>query len=349
MIAVLLLLVVVLTVLLRGGVARPPLDPESYQRDGGRAVARLIADQGVRVVPARTLEDARREVRTAGGTLLVTAPDLLEPGVLAALVDESESDVVLVQPGPRALTALHLPVRIAGQVAESVREPDCTLPAARKAGRSTIAGLVYRGEPGSQSCYPAGEGAGLVRAERITVLSTGFANSLLDEEGNAALAMNLLGGGRTLVWFVPTPTDPGLGGGTKKFTDYLPDGWVFGGVQILVAVLLFGIWRARRLGPLVAERLPVTVRGAETVEGRARLYQRAGATDHAAAALRQATVDRLRPMLGQHGDEGLVAEVARRTGRTDIPELLYGSTTTEAELINLATELDAVENEVRRS
>ncbi|PWU54645.1 hypothetical protein DLE60_29525, partial [Micromonospora globispora] len=48
-------------------------------------------------------------------------------------------------------------------------------------------------------------------------------------------------------------------------------------VQLALAGLLVVLWRARRLGPPVPEPLPVTVRSAETVLGRARLYRRAGA------------------------------------------------------------------------
>ena len=46
-------------------------------------------------------------------------------------------------------------------------------------------------------------------------------------------------------------------------------------VLLLTAGLAAAIWRGRRFGPLVPERLPVTVRAAETTEGRARLYAHA--------------------------------------------------------------------------
>jgi hypothetical protein len=48
----------------------------------------------------------------------------------------------------------------------------------------------------------------------------------------------------------------------------------------------------------VVERLPVVVRSRETVEGRARLYQRSGARLRAADALRIGTIGRLAPALG---------------------------------------------------
>ena len=53
-----------------------------------------------------------------------------------------------------------------------------------------------------------------------------------------------------------------------------------------MAFLVVGVWRGRRLGPIMTEPLPVTVRAAETVEGHGRLYHRLNARDRAANALR---------------------------------------------------------------
>ena len=65
--------------------------------------------------------------------------------------------------------------------------------------------------------------------------------------------------------------------------------------QLVVAVLVAALWRGRRLGPVVAEPLPVAVRAAETTEGRARLYRRRRARGRAADHLRAAS---LSPALG---------------------------------------------------
>ncbi|GDY74619.1 hypothetical protein SAV31267_041040 [Streptomyces avermitilis] len=77
--------------------------------------------------------------------------------------------------------------------------------------------------------------------------------------------------------------------------DLLPSGWLWGTLQLFIAAALAALWRARRLGPLVPERLPVAIRASETVEGRARLYRKANARDRAAAALRSTTRTRLAP------------------------------------------------------
>ena len=86
-----------------------------------------------------------------------------------------------------------------------------------------------------------------------------------------------------------------------------------------MAVVVLALWRARRLGRVVEEPLPVVVRAAETVEGRGRLYRAAGARDRAAEALRRGARDRLVPRLGLPAGadrEALVGTVAVRTGRT---------------------------------
>ena len=56
----------------------------------------------------------------------------------------------------------------------------------------------------------------------------------------------------------------------------LPAGWRWGALTLVLAIALLALWQARRLGPVVAERMPVAVRAAETVEGRARLTSAAG-------------------------------------------------------------------------
>ena len=62
------------------------------------------------------------------------------------------------------------------------------------------------------------------------------------------------------------------------------------------------LWRARRLGPLAIEPLPVVVKAIETTRSRGRLYRKAGDRAHAAAVLRAAArvraAERLR--LGRH-------------------------------------------------
>jgi hypothetical protein len=124
--------------------------------------------------------------------------------------------------------------------------------------------------------------------------------------------------------------------------------------QLGVALALTALWRARRLGPLVTERLPVIVRASETVEGHARLYQSRRARDRVAATLRAAAAGRLLPAVGLPAGAAPGAVTAALAARSALDEarlanLLYGAVpASDAALVTLAAELDALEEEVLR-
>ncbi|NUT39882.1 MAG: DUF4350 domain-containing protein, partial [Thermoactinospora sp.] len=108
----------------------------------------------------------------------------------------------------------------------------------------------------------------------------------------------------------------------------------------------------RRLGPVVAEKLPVIVRAAETVEGRGRLYRARRARQRAAESLRAGTIDRLTPRLGLASGAGTHELVAALAGRVrEDPQMvgaaLYGPPPTDdAGLVALAGYLDSIERQV---
>jgi hypothetical protein len=161
-----------------------------------------------------------------------------------------------------------------------------------------------------------------------------------------------------MIWYTPDPLEPmSVGPERRTVGDLLPD-WVFWVVfQLAVVIGVTILWRARRLGRLVPEPLPVIVRAAETQEGRARLYRQASARGRAAATLRTATLRRLATRLaapaGTTPDQ-LVTLVARAIGRDRSGEmmlhalLLGPAPRSDAELIRLADDLDAVERELSR-
>lgn len=350
-IAAVILAASVAMTLLRADQRGAPLDPASFAPDGGHALAQLLRNQGVRVEPVGGFGAASQP--SPDSTVVVTEPDLLGPDRLAVL-HRAVAQVVLIAPSPQVIAGV-LPTVGAGQeISVADRQPGCSLPAAVAAGVASMGGESYQARQPAQACYSAGGGATLIQDTGITVLGTSapLTNDKLGEVGNAALAMRLLGGHRQLVWYMPTPGDPALAGGQRSFYDLLPDEWRFGLIQAAVGVLLLALWRARRLGPLVTEPLPVVVRATETVEGRARLYRGSGAVDHAATTLRQAVVARLLPRLGlADGSErpAVAHMVAERTGspEPEIDSLLYGpAPTDESALVRLGDELQALENQV---
>ncbi|MFS8104791.1 DUF4350 domain-containing protein [Lentzea alba] len=319
------LAVVVTGVLIVLGSARSEggaLDPRSYKPEGSRALARLLEERGVRVEHTENASDVD------GATLFVTHPDLLDPERVMALAGRAATTVLVAPNGPE------------GRVEVETRSPGCAF--ADRAGAATTGGIQYQGD---ERCYDST----LVRQGNLITIGTGapFTNEELGEEGNAALALKLLGGHERLVWYTPSVADLSR---QKTLPDLMPASWKYGALQLVLAAVVIALWRARRLGPVVVEPLPVVVRAAETVEGRARLYRRSRAADHAASVLRQAARDRLNPLLGLPVDGNPSAEIARRTGRDEVAvrNLLYGNSPVDDRgLVDLIDELDALENEVR--
>lgn len=344
------------------------LDPRSANPYGSRAVAQLLSDRDVSTRVVTTLEKAR----TAAGpdtTLLVTEPDLLtdrQQSRLHSAFTNSGGRTVLVAPGAPSIGTL-----VPGVTADptpsydSTLSPHCALPAAQRAGTADTGGIRYTTTaPDADSCYLS---AGLPTLLRVPAARDGdtvllgapdiLYNDRLDEQGNSSLALQLLGSRPHLVWYLPSLSDDSAtDSGDRGFFDLIPSGWLWGALQLFIAAALAALWRARRLGPLVTERLPVAIRAAETVEGRARLYRKSNARDRAAAALRSTTRARLAPLVGAapaqaHTPEALLPALSAHLhgDRQSLHSLLFGPPPRDdAALIALTDQLDALEREVRR-
>jgi len=349
------------------------LDPAGTGAPGARALADILSDRGVTVV--RTTTAAAAEAATAaaattgtaagpgGVTLVVTSPGWLTAGELAGLA-RLRADLVVVGPDRAALAALAPGIGLAGTAPVQPRLPGCGLPAAQLAGNADLGGDRFTARPGlgAAQCYPAGGPATLVQYSAsgrvITVLGSGnpLTNGSLARLGNAALALNLLGARSRVVWLVPQPGLPGgtAAGGPKPLLALIPLPAYLVAIQLGVAVLLAAAWRARRLGPLVPERLPVVVRASETAEGHAGLYRSRRARGRAAAALRAAMLARTLPSLGLSPDArpaDVISAVSARSGSAPaaIEAMLFGPAPgDDAALVALADNLDALEREVRR-
>ncbi|MFI2350085.1 DUF4350 domain-containing protein [Streptomyces sp. NPDC019443] len=358
---------------LRSGDQHGRLDPRSADPSGSRAVAELLKDRSVSTRVVTTLDEAT----TATGpdtTLLVTAPDLLsdhQQKTLRTATANSGGRTVLLSPGPTSLDALAPGVDSETPAPVSARTPQCSLPAARSAGNADLGGERYSTDtPGADSCYPSDGLSTLLRIDDPgngdTVLLGSpdiLYNDRLDNHGNASLALQLLGSRTHLVWYLPSLSDSSAaedstdGGTDSTFLDLVPSGWLWGTLQLTLAAVLAAIWRARRLGPLVTERLPVAIRASESTEGRARLYRKVNARDRAASALRSATRTRLAPLLGvppadAHSAAALLPAVSAHlaTGDRDLKALLFGpAPANDIALVHLADQLDALEREVRTS
>ncbi|GHF90849.1 hypothetical protein GCM10018790_80020 [Kitasatospora xanthocidica] len=345
----------------------PPLDPRSYDRDGAHAVVALLERQGV------TAEFTADPTGSPAGpdTLVLPEPDLLSPTQLRAVAAARHRRLVLIAPGPAALTALAPGIRLSdedgGLPYASVHSTpaDCPVIEAARAGSAQLGGMLYTSGSRGEGCYPRGHGYSLVSTPGaggdVIVLGTGafLHNEQLPKDGDASLALGLLGSQPRLTWHLPDYSAPLPDGvrARKTFGDYIPNGWHWAYYQLVVAAVLAALWRGRRLGPVVSEDLPVVVRASETTEGRARLYRRAKARGRAAEALRRAAGHRLAPALGVPLQAGVpdpdalcAAAAARLPDRPvgDVRALLYGPPPTDdTALLRLADDLDTLERQVR--
>lgn len=350
----LVLAVVTAYALFDNRVERGALDPDSPAPDGSRALAVLLENHGVTVDEADRSADALDTAEDGEVTVVVPFAYFLSERTIRALDRLPPSvRVVFVEPDDGTLALLDLDVvTVGGSLAARDVEPGCALPEARSAGSAEAAQTRYRvDEDRATTCYERG----LVvvdrpgRAELVLLgADDPLTNERLARSGNAALSLGLLSEHRRVVWLLAF--DPAAGEERPGLFDLLPD-WVVPAAWLLVAAaLLAALWRGRRLGPPVAEPLPVVVRAAETVEGRARLYRRARARSESFAALRAATLAQLLPALGlgpAPPPRAVVQAVAERSGWTmdQVYGLLYGPP--PADDPHLVTAADAFDTLVR--
>ncbi|MFB4266296.1 DUF4350 domain-containing protein [Nonomuraea sp. GTA35] len=354
----LVVLIAVLGVLL--GPDRAParhLDPDDTSLSGSKALAELLRDRGVTVDRVDSVEAAAAKAATGDRLLLIIDTSYVDEFSLARIPGDR-----LVVGNVFGLSALAPGVRVeAAGARPRSREPGCGLPAATAAGSAYLGGVVLRGPSGATACYPADDGHTLVSfpyaSGVITVVGDGgfMTNQRLAEDGNAALALNLIGTGRPVTWLVPpeTPPAPDLPGERgQSMYDLMPAGIRWAVYMSIIAVAVAAFWRGRRLGPVVTEKLPVIVRAAETVEGRGRLYRARRARERAADALRAGTIDRLTPRLGLASGAGrpeVVSAIATRTGQDaqQVGAALYGPPPADdAGLVGLAGYLDFMERQI---
>lgn len=331
--------------------ARGLLDPHAAGPDGTRAIARLLQKEGISVIAVRDREAARAAL-SSGGTLIWADTSPLADDTIREISSRAD-DVVLLDPASRDLRVL-LPGASVGGYGMSPVEPGCDLPEAQRAG-PVAPGALFTADASVQACYVSDGGAGLVVRDdgerRISAIdgTVLFTNAQLARDGNAALALNLLGRHPWVVWYLPSLEDSDFADSAPSLGELTPP-WVTPVMLLLLAAAVgAAVWRGRRFGPLVAERLPVTVRVGETSEGRARLYARAGEPTHALDNLRIGALTRLARLVGlgpTASAQEISDAVAQRLGedRQAVRRLLIDRTVDDdAQLVDAADRLRSLE------
>ena len=295
-----------------------PLAATSAGPAGSMAIAEVLRQQGVTVTATDGLAATSTAARTAANTTIFVVDDggYLDGQQLKEL-SRISSHLILMTPSFDQLTDAVPEIAQAGSVTGELTAQgaaqgaaggaaggaaDCALPAVTNAATVTGDGSGYRlidTTADAESCLGSGDDIySLIQLHRgdtlLTVIGTraAFSNEQVAERGNAALALTLLGASENLLWYLPSIDDAAVPG-APSIGDLTP-AWVSAVMALLLLVAIAAaFWRGRRLGPLVVENLPVTVRASETMEGRARLYQKSSARLRALDALRIGTIERL--------------------------------------------------------
>jgi hypothetical protein len=342
------------------------LSPTSGSPAGSRALVAGLGAQGVAGDTATTLREVRELVDDPAQTTLLVFDYYLVLGSdqrreLLELADR----VVVMEPWDDELADFAPGVVLGegGDILGSRLETDCELPAAVQAEAVDAWATSYdvaEAENSVDGCFATGDDEFAVlqtrtRGADVTIvgISGAFTNGDILEAGNAAFALNLLGERENLVWYRPDLSELDAGDIPTAANRTAP--WLTPLIILtLFAGLAAAIWRGRRLGPLVTERLPVVVRSNETMEGRARLYERAGARGHALDSLRIGSIARLASLCGlprRASVDEVVGAVAALTGRDRdaVAELLVTrAPTSDSALVALSDELLVLESDLAR-
>ena len=333
------------------------MDATSTSSEGARALVSLLRDHGIDVVVADDTAGVERAARPDALIVVAETFYLLDEDLLRRL-EAVSGDRLLVEPVARTREMLAPEIKL-GPETSFGGEPDCDLREATRAGEVQLGfSDTYEAAGGVDvtRCYEGAVARYSSAGRTVTVVGSAdfMTNSGLLKQGNAALAMNLAGARPRVIWYAPQRIE-GESSGAATVFDLIPDQVTWMVWQLCLVVVLLAVWKGRRVGPLVAEELPVVVRASETVEGRGRLYRSQRARDRAADALRTATLQRLLPRLGlgqTAAPPAVVEAVAQRCGQppATVGHMLFGPPpATDSDLVHLARALDNIERQVAQS
>lgn len=279
---------------------RDALDPEGVGDTGAMALAEILRDQGVDVAVYRSRSEARAAIDEET-TLVMANPVTLSDEGVEELIAPADR-VVFLSVGTHLLNLLDLGGNAPGSSAPVSAQ--CDVPEFAKVG-TIRPDRLFAPDDAVVGCFGDDDAAAVLISDdggtRISAVDGArmFSNGYLAENGNAALALALLGQTDEVVWYVPSYDDTDFEAESPETIGSLTPDWLTPAILLLLtAGVAAALWRGRRFGPLVAETMPVTVRASETMHGRARLTAKAADSAHAAEALRDGSRRRLARRLG---------------------------------------------------
>lgn len=325
-----------------GGSDRP-FSPRSVEPDGAKGIVEVLEDLGADVRIGQPLPQP-------GDTAALMLEDRLRPDDRDELSRWISQGGVLVVADP---FSTYLPTRVE-PLPDEIANANCAIDALREVKQLELPPDAWSLETDSApACFGSNAHAFVVATpvDNGAIVSVGsrqlFTNQWLDDADTAVLAVSLL---------APDPQASSvafLGPSLVEFGDEDVDVLIATRVRnailmLGVAFALYAIHRARRLGAVVHEPLPVHLHGSEVVLQAGLLSERAADPGGAAEALRSALLSRARGTLALHpGDsQAKIAEaIAHRLHRdgTEIQHVFFSPVTTDAELLDVAQELTTIE------
>jgi hypothetical protein len=331
-----------------------PLDPASTGPLGTRALVLLLRELGAQVrvstgMPRASddvvlllddrLDDAERDELVqgwvaSGGTLVVADP---QSPLAPAIVGEAGVDI--------------------GLGGSSIGRGSCDIDALDGVERVDPAGgVVFAVRAGDERCFASEEGAFVVSGQsgagRIVAVGgpLAFVNDRLGARDNSVLAADLL---------VPEPETtvallrpPMVGSGDESLGDLIARRVKQALLQLLVAFVVYALWRARRLGRPIAEPQPSELAGSELVSAVGNLLQQTRSPDRAAATLRRDLRRQLAQRFGVTRDASPEVLATVASARTSIDRdrvvaaVSDGPVASEDELVAVAQSIESIRQEI---
>jgi len=350
-----LLALVVLVAVVAG---RPPKDGEPLSPDGtgpagAKALVRLLEDLGADVVVTDRLPGDDVDV----ALLLADQTPDDQVDALRAWVQDGGRLVVADPSSPFTPVPSGTVDPLGGIVQSSTPPGDCTIGALDGIGRiDARGGLAYDVAGATGHCYGDEAAAFVVTtaAGDGTVAAVGgagmFTNEALGAFDNSVLAAALLApepGTRVAFLQAPAP-----GSGDDGLAELVAPNVKAALFQLVVAFVVYALWRARRLGPPIEEPQPVQIAGSELVGAVGELLQQARSPERAASLLRDDLRRRLCAHLGLAATtppDIVAAVTSQRTGAD--AEAVYAAlagppVTSDQDLIALAQTHETIREEL---
>ncbi len=360
-----LLIVAIAFIILRPSSAGSALSASDPGERGSKALVEVLKQQGVSV----TITDSMEEIRQSSAPSQQTTIFLYDP---SSFLSDSKllelarysSVLVIMEPTFDQLLTLAPEVAQAGQT-KGTASAGCDYRPATQADRIITDGTAFRlieAAPRAESCFDSGTGTNeksLIVLDRdskslvIVGAHAAFSNGSIDQLGNAALALGVLGSKDNLIWFKPSIREADAG--PLSLVDLTPI-WVTPLLSFAFIVFFAAaLWRSRRLGALVVENLPVVVPASETMEGRARLYAAGSARLRALDALRIGTIARISQYCGLPNSATVAEVINAAAGLTSLPVseleslLISSEPNGDAELVSYSDRLLSLEYTVKQA